>query len=79
MSSQTEVLLHSPEALPSALNRLTAYHDLLLDGMDDDVTYENLIVSIPLGRFNKTTFFRVHPEKDFTIDFLLLDLKDTNE
>lgn len=79
MSLSTEAQLRLPEIQAPAFNILANIQDLRLSQEYDDADIQPILVSLPIGKPNKTTFFRVHPGADYTFDCLMLDLKDTSE
>lgn len=79
MSDSIEAQLRLPEIQAPAFNILTNIQDLRISQEYSDAEIQPILVSIPIGKPNKTTFFQVRPELEFTFDCLLLELKDTNE
>lgn len=79
MSNQLDAQLRLPETQTPNFNVISDIESLRLVGDFEDIQAEPVLITVPIGRPNKTTFFRTHPEQAYTFPCMLLELKDTNE
>ena len=79
MSNQLDAQLRLPETPAVNLKTISDIENLRLVGNFEDVQAEPVLITVPIGKPSKTTFFRTHPEQEYTFPCMLLELKDTNE
>lgn len=79
MSNQLDAQLRLPETPAVNLKTISDIESLRLVGDFEDVQAEAVLITVPIGKPSKTTFFRTHPDKQYTFPCMLLELKDTNE
>lgn len=79
MSNQLDAQLRLPETPAVNLKTISDIENLRLVGNFEDVQAEPVLITVPIGKPSKTTFFRTHPEQEYTFPCMLLELKDCNE
>lgn len=79
MSNQLDAQLRLPELQTPNSNVISDIERVRLVGESEDTEVEVVLTNVPIARPNKTTFFRTHPEPEYTFRCMLLELKETNE
>lgn len=78
MTTQLEALKSTP-SIAHTFQTLSNIENLRLVQDFDELPVEQALVHIPIGKPAKPSFFRVHPDTDYTFDTLTLESSGTNE
>lgn len=78
MTTQLEALKSTP-SIAHTFQTLSIIENLRLTQDFDELPVEQALVHVPIGKPAKSSFFRVHPDAEYTFDTLILERKETNE
>lgn len=78
MTTQIESLKITP-SITHNFQTLSSIENLRLVQDFDELPVEQVLMHVPIGKPAKSSFFRVHPDTDYTFDTVILESKQTNE